>query len=384
MRLLLTVTLAVSLVGGSGRPARADVDLWPLLEISKESTTVLYPFYVREGKFLMIFPWYYRTNEGRDHHVLWPIFKYSDDRVSRIAPIWFRGQNTFTLFPIIHRTPDYTLWSIPPAYLRRDGRFHAVFPLYARSEHRLLLFPSYYRSREPGEPRSDTLWPLLSWVRGAGTSRFDLWAWDSGDPRKWWSSLNLLGRQKGPDHSNTWLLPLFMDVSETTPRSRFMLMTFLFGRHRWPDGSDRWLLPFFFDRRKGQERSTFLMPYYQRIEPDRTTRVLFPVFASHRGPDRRLLYLVLYYWERAPDYSETTFFPVWLKSHGTRRAHGPPGSTRSYSSILWPIYSREEHRSPEGELLERYRRFLIFSDRLDVNEKARTFSILGIPILERM
>jgi hypothetical protein len=286
MRLLLPIALAVSLIGGLGRPARGDVDLWPLLELSEESTTVLYPFYVHEGKFLMIFPLYYRTNEGQDHHLLWPIFKYSDDRIARIAPIWFRGQNTFTLFPIIHRTPDYTLWSMPPAYLRRDGKFHAVFPLYARSEHGLLLFPSYYRSRAPGEPRSDTLWPLFSWVRGAGTSRFDLWAWDSGDPRKWWSSLNLLGRQKGPDHSNTWLLPLFMDVSESTARSRFMLMTFLYGRHRWPDGSDRWLLPFFFDRRRGNERSTLLFPYYRKSGPDRMTRVLFPFFASHRAGAR--------------------------------------------------------------------------------------------------
>jgi hypothetical protein len=382
MRAFAAVLLVtVSLAGLPGR-ARGDADLWPLLELSAESTTVLYPLYVREGEFLMIFPLYYRTHEGRDHHVLWPTVKYSEGRVRRLAPLWFQGENTFTLFPIIHRTPTYTLWSMPPAYLRRDGTFRAVFPLYARSEHSFLMFPSYYRRRAPNEPSADTLWPLFSRVGGGHPASLDQWAWNKPDG-KWWTTVNLIGRDKGPDHSVTWFMPLFITAAEKTPWNRFMVLPFLLGRHRWPDGYDRWLFPLAFARRKGDERSLFLAPYYQKKGPDHSIRALVPLFFSLRQPDRRILYLALYYHERAPDYSETWVFPLFGHSHGTRNARGGPGATRSYYSVLWPLYSREEHRSPEGALLERYRRFLVFSDHLDPAGK-RTFKMLGIPIMERL
>src|SRR5437773_198151 len=40
------ISLAVGFLA-LAEPTRADVDLWPLLELSPDSTTVLYPFYVR-------------------------------------------------------------------------------------------------------------------------------------------------------------------------------------------------------------------------------------------------------------------------------------------------------------------------------------------------
>jgi hypothetical protein len=51
-------------------------------------------------------------------------------------------------------------------------------------------------------------------------------------------------------------------------------------------------------------------------------------------------------------------------------------------TVLWPAYRRTERRSADGVLRERYRRFLIFSDRLD-EEGVRTFQILGAAITER-
>ena len=48
LRKTIGLALLVGLLPLNG--ARADIDLWPLLEISDESTTVLYPLFVREGE----------------------------------------------------------------------------------------------------------------------------------------------------------------------------------------------------------------------------------------------------------------------------------------------------------------------------------------------
>ena len=77
----LWVLLAALWLVTPARTSHADIDLWPLLEISDDSTTVLYPLFVHEGPFMMIFPLYYRTNEGSDHHLAWPFFKISEGEV---------------------------------------------------------------------------------------------------------------------------------------------------------------------------------------------------------------------------------------------------------------------------------------------------------------
>jgi hypothetical protein len=74
------VSLSLLLSVCAAAEARADVDLWPFLELSDRQTTVMYPFYVHEGDFMMVFPAYYRTNEGHDHHVLWPLAKHLEQK----------------------------------------------------------------------------------------------------------------------------------------------------------------------------------------------------------------------------------------------------------------------------------------------------------------
>ena len=67
-QLRATATLLLALA--SPLSVHAAVDAWPLLEIDEDTTTVLYPLYVDDGDFQMVFPLYYRTNEGRDHHAV--------------------------------------------------------------------------------------------------------------------------------------------------------------------------------------------------------------------------------------------------------------------------------------------------------------------------
>ena len=109
----LSLVLALALISLSARAF--SIDAWPLLEKTPKSTTVLYPFYVHEGKFLMLFPAYYRTNEGRDQHFVWPLVKTSDGRLTRVAPVWFSGnEKEYVLFPLIWQNEESTFWSVPP------------------------------------------------------------------------------------------------------------------------------------------------------------------------------------------------------------------------------------------------------------------------------
>ena len=162
MVLFSLVLAALALPGRLG----AEVNLWPAFESTEDSTTVLYPFFVHEGDFMMVFPWYYRTNGGKDHHVLWPIAKTSEGRVARLAPFWFSGQDgAFTLFPLIRQTSDYTVWTVPPVYHRHDGSFQAVFPFYMRSPEKLYVFPTFYRSQSQSVTRT-LLFPVYAAERG--------------------------------------------------------------------------------------------------------------------------------------------------------------------------------------------------------------------------
>jgi hypothetical protein len=165
--------------------ARADTDLWPLFETSEQGTTVLYPLYVHEGQFLMLFPAYARTNEGRDHHLFWPLVKVADGRVDRVAPFWFSArQGEYTMLPLFQRTRDYTLTLIPPSYVTADGKQTTFVPFYSRSwsesqgqveERRTILWPLYTRSRRTDADgvvlEQSRSFALFRETRGGGTRR---------------------------------------------------------------------------------------------------------------------------------------------------------------------------------------------------------------------
>lgn len=142
-------------------PAAADVDLWPLFEKTDDSLTVLYPFWVQEKSFHMVLPFYYRTNEGRDQHVLWPLFKFSGGRgLVRAAPLYFGGESDgeYTLFPFYQHTAEHTITLIPPRYTTADDQVEVIFPVYAytsatdaanrKTESMNLFWPLYERSVE--------------------------------------------------------------------------------------------------------------------------------------------------------------------------------------------------------------------------------------------
>jgi hypothetical protein len=333
--------------------ARADVDLWPLLEITDESTTVLYPLYVREGPFLMIFPLYYRTNEGRDHHLLWPFMKFSEGRLERVSPIWFAPQEgEFTLFPIIRQTEDYTLLSVPPVYLRRDGAFRAVFPLFWRSTtdaaDTTVTLPGYYRRRESDGRRIDMLWPLMRWDRDAEDDRLHV-AW------------RLFGWDRTPDLEKRWF-------------------GYLYHRERGPERWWHLVVPILSVYEERGKSGFYLFPYYRKRGPHRSLTGVFPFWEEQIEGDARGLWILPYYGYRSPAKTKTFVVPFFLHTRESERQ--PSDVTREWLSILWPLYSRTERRAADGRLVERHRRFAFFSDSLD-ESGTRTFRILGIPVIER-
>jgi hypothetical protein len=305
------------LLGLASSRARADVDLWPLLEISEDSTTVLYPFYVHEGKFLMLFPLYYRTNEGRDHHFAWPLLKVSDGRLTRVAPLWFsEDDDAFTLFPLVRRTPEYTFFLVPPIYARRDGTLQALLPLYVRSQ------------SAASDDDLWVMWRLFGWQRSA------------------------------------------------TERSFYA--GYLYGDYSGPERSGAYLLPLYFHDRSGEEQTSVYLNYFQHHSPKDRTSGLFPLFSTSTWETGSSLYLAPYYRRRSTEMDWTLLFPFFSSF---RESVAGTDHTKRGLTVAWPFYQREEVTSASGELLSRYRRFLLFSDERD-EQRVRRLRVLGFVVDE--
>lgn len=252
------------------------VDLWPLLETSKDGTTVLYPFYVNEDDFKMFFPLYYNTNKGKDTHILWPLLKFSDGRITRIVPIWFSGkEDEFVLFPLIWQTPDFTFWLIPPMYFSKTEDFTAIIPVYLRykspSEDTLFLFPFLRKTSD--EFKQFMIFPIYSQKKGEKTDAL-------------------------------------------------------------------WILPFY------KENSIIKYTYNQK-EIEKKKIALYPLVII----------------DKRKDLSDD--------------------STKNRFTLLWPFFVREEKISKDGQLLSKYRRFLIFSDEKK-EDGSRIFNVFGFLVNEKV
>lgn len=281
--------------------ARAEVDAWPLLEVSEDSTVVMYPLYVKEGDFLMVAPFYYRTSSARDHHVLWPLLKVSDGEIERVAPFYFRSGEDFTLFPLIHQRPDYTVWSLPPLVVRHRAERRDWFAL-----------PNLYVSTEKGELRR---------LRSVGLLDFE-----RRDAARDLGFLLLGSAHWGDAERQLGFFPLF-DYASSSDKN-----------HLWSPIFSRFVSPGSYSLRVGT--------YLRETTPDTRSLAVFPLFSAsdHRTADQA---------------QETSLH------------------------ILWPLYKRSELRDATGALLERQRRFLIFSDALERSGR-RTLRVLGIAVRETL
>ncbi len=331
-RLLIVLSL-ICLLGLPGT-SRSDVDLWPFLEISDRTTTVLYPLYVREGKFLMLFPFYYRTNEGQDHHLVWPIVKYSEGRLKRFLPLWISPkEGEYTLFPIFRWTPREILSAVPPMYLQRDGGFRLVLPLYAKRGDKEVMPPSLYRVREEGKPTRIGLWPVSEYTssperRGIHILRFLRMDW---------------GRE-------VFLLRIWPILSW----------------HREKDARSFWLIPF----------------HHERSDKHSDTS-LYPVFAYRSDEESMGLWLVPFLYSNSPKAFKSWLFGIFDLRR--REIAGTENIRTSFTLLgfkAFSFYRRQAVTSSTGKLLEHKRRLLIFSEVLEASGK-RSFRIFGLRVMTR-
>jgi hypothetical protein len=326
----LFLGLAVLVAASTAQAGRTQIDAWPLLEIDEDTTTILYPLYSHEGESFTSFPLYYRTNEGRDHHVLWPLVKLSDGHLERAAPFWFAGEEEYTFFPFIHRTKYSTTLLVPPVHWRHDGDLVAFLPFYVRSGQMRYYAPTLFvKKREGADAGASvervTFFPLFDYERPGTGSKTKLNVlllahaeWSRG--RHEMMLVPLAGFRSGTKTDYVWLGPYYRDGDRH-------LLAPLYYQHSVEGGNDRWILTWR-ERRSHRSDVTAVYPFYadslDRLRGDRERRKV---------------------------------------------------------SAMWPVYHREEVRDADGKRESRRRRFLMFTDERRA-DGVRRFELFGLPISE--
>jgi hypothetical protein len=277
----------------------------------------------------MIFPIYFKTNEGKDYHFFWPLLKISENRLKRAIPFWYTESESFTLFPLIRQTPEYTFWSVPPMYFDKKGPFSAVIPFYITNDNKRFIFPNIYYKKEGDNITDFKLFPLVDSVNNKDV--------------RYINYCYLLGNKQKKNYISKWFLPFYYSLKQKD------LETF-------------WALLYFYQKTAHQE-SHEIVPIYQKTE----------------GQWHRSFRLLTYYQQEEPAYKKTGFFPIYQ----FQQSQLSRNRTKSVIDLFWFIYRRETIISENNQLLARKRRFLIFSDDLQSDGK-RQFKILDKIVSERV
>jgi hypothetical protein len=334
----LVISAVAILLPGQLISANTDVDLWPLLELNDNTTTVCYPLYSQEGKFKMIMNLYVNTDDGKEHHIFWPFVKFSEDKLERLTPFYFSDTpNEFILFPFMFQTQNFTLWTVPPVYMRKDGDFKAVIPLYIKNKNSLFVFPNIFINEEP-DGKSVDVFPFYSYSHKkiANSVRDEL-------------RIGNYVYSENFERKSSAFFPLYAKeiAKNSQADSSFMIVPYY---HEWCDErnySKHIFAPFFATKTSKEESYTWLLNYYKYQSENKSTLNVFPFY----GVTEEVNY-----------QRETTKESMW---------------------VVWPFYARERKSGNDGKVIAKNNRFLIFSNNLERSGK-RTFSIFGKVITERM
>ena len=272
------------------------IDLWPLFVANADETSVLYPLFVHEDDFSLVFPLYARTREGRDHHLLWPLVKWSDGELERAAPFWFRlPDGEFLFLPFFYQNERHVFWLIPPSFFAKDRPFSAMLPFYVRADDTIYALPNLRLVDGPGEDLHVTSLGLFDWER-------------SGESRAAEFAL-LAGAEWGGDRRALRLSPLFgIERSSEGRRGHAGIVYWSEGKRRRAWG----VAPLVMQRASvtpdggRDEALRILWPAYtrtQKTDADGSLRERnrrFLLFGDERAADgtRTLRFLGLPIWER--------------------------------------------------------------------------------------
>lgn len=311
------------------QPVQADIDAWPLLEITEDSTTICYPFYVKEKNFQMIFPIYFKTNEGKDHHYFWPLVKITEKRLKRALPFWLSENEEFTLFPLIRQTPEYTFWSVPPIYFQKNSDFSAVIPFYIKNKDKIFIFPNIYYHKSDEKFKNLKFFPFIDY-----------------------------------SNDNNFKSTKFCYILGKTEKENYL---------------SKWFLPFYYSCKKPKKEILMVLPYFYKKTSHQVVNEVIPFYLKAKGQWHQHLRILNYYNITDVNWNKTGLFPIF-HSMNSKLSNN---RLKSVIDLFCSIYRKEIILSDEGKLLERKRRFLIFSDELKHDGK-RLFKIFDSIISERM
>jgi hypothetical protein len=350
---------------------KADIDLWPFLEVNDKTQMVCYPAYMKEGKFMLVMNAYARTNEGKDHHIFWPFIKFSEGRVERVAPFWFQPkEKKFILLPFFYHNQNYSLWTIPPVIFNKSSNLQAVIPFYIKTMNSMFIFPNlyfsvdrgvtttsclpfYHSSRAHGDHCSNSKWLLPYYHQYSNDATYDLKAVypffikQKDHNSSYFYLFNYLAKNN-KTCSKKLLFPLFYQKTpkEETGINQLFLFPFF---HNWKTDKTfaEYDLPLVFNYAYNEpnfickSNSPIDFPNLCGVSRNKAgfKAFLFPMFSCEKSPKNWHLWLLNYY--QLSSQRESTFrvFPFYLSSKHRFADEKPKSDTKW---VLWPFYKQQQ------------------------------------------
>jgi hypothetical protein len=313
--------------------------LWPLGRIAstpETSTNYLLPFWWTKkepgisGRF--IFPYFmYETATSRHDAIfpLWYRLRAATEKIDLLVPFWYSRVEEDSRF----RTFFPLYWDYAQG---QDKKLSLFIPLYGRYRNQTddfrILLPFYFQHTNL-DLKSELRYyfPLYGYYRKGETVRHSYYAFpfyahirdETVDREAWYFLWPLIYRDKRPDSSETWAIPLFWMKKTPVKESRLALippyyyMTDDEGRkevHYWPfyglsqdrnyrERSILWPLFRLGSNPAGDHRSWQFLTLYRKIEPQRHMLGFFPLWHYDRKAER-VHNISLLHWHEKSKHSE--------------------------------------------------------------------------------
>lgn len=320
-----------------------DLDMWPFLKLSEDHNVVCWPVYEQDGAFKMIFPFYYKTNQGRESHVFWPIVKFKDGHLERVMPFWFNHDDSFVCLPFLIQNKKMTLWTVPPVYIENDSDFTAAIPFYLKNKNQQFIFPNIYLA-DKKEYSETALWPIYSNVdsrHDAIPNSFKLlpykksWSEKTGynyqavypfykhekDPENSSNSLQIGNYFSGKDRASSYktIFPFYSTGENFADESSYTWFANYFSKDN-PKKLEATVFPFsHYEKNKVTgEGKLWCLNYIRKSTTDSSKNTFLPILSYGSDQDSSYFWCMNYYHGVSPEKRQTVFFPMYkyVKSEG--------------------------------------------------------------------
>jgi hypothetical protein len=340
------------------------------------------------GRF--IFPYFRYESETSRHDGIFPLWyrlRAQNEEIDLLLPFWYaqRGENlrVRTLFPFYwdyDRGEERQLRLLIPVYgryLNQDDDYKLLFPVYFRHSNQALQSELHYYFPFYGDYRKGQfiqhryyLFPLYAHIQD-----------EAADREAWYFLWPLVYRDRRPDASQTWALPLFWMKKNQQREIRVALLPPYFyldqqdGRkevHYWPfygfsqdqtytERSLIWPLLRWGSSPSGDQRGWQFLLLYRKIEAQRQLFGFFPLWHYDRKAERVRNVSLLHWHEKSENSEQFSLFhlanPDWsLFSLRARSSEQHQHLFPFYSftknaemnhrslSVLWPIYRYKKEK----------------------------------------